>query len=135
MVPVAKQDGSIRLCGDYKLTANKAARPEVYPLPRIEELFAILGGGTHFTKLDLSHAYQQLLLSEESRKYTTINTHKGLYRYTRLPFGVSTAPAVFQHTMDTLLKGIPNVTVYLDDILVSGQTDKDHLDNLSTLLS
>jgi len=74
---------------------NKAARPEVYPLPRIEELFATLGGGTHFTKLDLSHAYQQLVLAEESRKYTTINTHKGLFRYARLRFGVPTAPAVF----------------------------------------
>ena len=56
MIPVAKQDGSIRLCGDYKLTVNKAVRPEVYLdlLPRIEELFATLGRATQFTKLDLT---------------------------------------------------------------------------------
>ena len=75
------------------------------------------------------------MLSEESRKYTTINARKGLFRYTRIPFSVSTALVVFQRTVDTLLKGIPNVTVYLDGILVLGQSDKDHLDNLSTLLS
>ena len=96
VVPVTKQDGTVRLCGDFKLTLNKAARPDIYPLPHIDELFATLGGGQTFSKLDLSHAYQQLMLSEESKDYTTINTHKGLFRFTRLPFGASAAPAIFQ---------------------------------------
>ena len=56
LVPVLKPDGSMRLCGDYKLTINRVAKPDVYPLPRMEELFATLAGGKHFTKLDLAHA-------------------------------------------------------------------------------
>ena len=69
---------------------------DTYPLPRIEDLLALLAGGISFSKLDLAHAYQQIKLEEESRKYVTINTHKGLFQYTRLPFGVASAPAVFQ---------------------------------------
>ena len=67
----------------------------MYPLPRIEDLFAALSRGKVFSKLDLSHAYLQVQLSRESQKYLVINTHKGLYAYKRLPFGVSSAPAIF----------------------------------------
>ena len=58
IVPVMKPDGSIRICGDYKLTINQAAKPDVYPLPRVEDLFATLAGGKFFSKLDLAQAYQ-----------------------------------------------------------------------------
>ena len=89
----------------------------------------------NFTKLDMSQAYQQLLLDEKSKKFTTINTHKGLYQYNRLPFGVSSAPRIFQCTMENLLQGIPHVVVQVDDILVSGKGDPDHLANLEAVLS
>ena len=79
IVPVVKRDGSVRICSDYKLTVNKAAETDTYPLPRIEDLFAYLSGGKSFKKLDLAHAYQQIPLDEDSKEYTTINTHKGLY--------------------------------------------------------
>ena len=102
----------------------------MYPLPKVEDLLSTLAGGKSFSKLDLSHAYQQLHLSEESKPLVTINTSKGLYQYTRLPFGVSAAPSIFQRTMENLLKGIPNVVTYLDDILVTGKTDAEHLKNL-----
>ena len=118
VVPVIKKDGNIRLCGDYKVTVNSVAQNEVYPLPRIEELFAAVAGGKIFSKLDLSHAYLQLQLDEASQEYVTINTHCGLYRYTRLPFGVTSAPPIFQRTMETLLRDLPMVAVYIDDILV-----------------
>ena len=88
-----------------------------YPLPKPEDLFATLAGGKKFTKLDLSQAYQQLTLDNESRKYVTINTHKGLYQYTRLQFGVASAPAIFQRLTDTILQSIPNVICYIDDII------------------
>ena len=72
IVPIVKEDGTIRICGDYKQTINQAAKLDNYPIPKIEDLYATLGGGTEFTKLDLSQAYQQLELDEESQKYTTI---------------------------------------------------------------
>ena len=135
IVPVLKQSGDIRICGDYKLTVNGVAKLDTYPLPRIEDLFSSLSGGKYFSKLDLAQAYLQLPLDEASRKYVTINTQKGLYQYTRLPFGVASAPSIFQRTMDNLLQGIANVCVYLDDILISGATETDHLHNLQEVLS
>ena len=135
IVPVLKQDGSIRICGDYKVTVNRAARTDCFPLPRIDDLFASLAGGKAFSKLDLAHAYQQLQLDEESKKLVTINTHKGWFRYNRLPFGVSAAPAIFQRTIEGILQGIPKVCVYLDDILVTGRTEDEHLKNLDKVLN
>ena len=85
-------------------------------------------------KIDLSQAYQQLLLDKESQQYLTVNTHQGLYRYKRLTFGVASAPAIFQRVMDSMLQGIPNVVCYVDDILVTGATIEVHLDNLEAVL-
>ena len=130
VVPVIKGDGSVRLCGDYRTTVNQAAQLDPYPLPKIEDLFASLAGGRVFSKLDLSHAYLQVLLDEESRNLVTVNTHKGLFRFNRLPFGVASAPAIFQRIMEGVLKGIPGVCIYLDDILITGQTEEQHLANL-----
>lgn len=93
IVPVGKRDKTLRLCGDYKVTVNEVADTEIYPLPRIEELLATLSGGKVFSKVDLASAYQQVLLDEDSKKYTTINTHRGLFVYNRLPFGISSAPS------------------------------------------
>ena len=85
--------------------------------------------------MDLASAYQQIVLDEESREYTTINTHKGLLQYTRLPFGVASTPAIFQRTIENILQDIKHVCVYLDDILVTGTTEEEHLHNLDQVLS
>lgn len=66
------------------------------------------------------------------RKFPSINTHKGLYQYKRLVFGIASAPAIWQRTMEQVLKDIPSTQCYLDDILVTGKNDEDHLQNLST---
>ena len=131
---VVKQDGSVRICGDYKCTINQVSKLDNYPIIKTEDMLATLGGGNKFTKLDKSQAYQQLLLDEESKKFTTINTNKGLYQYNNLPFGVSSAPGIFQCTIEDLLQGIPHVVVRVDDILVSGKDDPDHLANLEAVL-
>jgi len=73
-------------------------------------------------------------LDDASKKLVTINTHKELFQYNRLPFGVSAAPSIFQRTMETLLQGLPGVCLYLDDILITGKTDQEHLTNLSAVL-
>ncbi len=94
----------------------------------------MLAGGKTFTKLDMSHVYQQLLLDEESKQCVTINTHKVLFKYNCLVFGVASSPAIFQHIMDNLLQNIPHVAVYLDDIVVTGRTEEEHLQNLDQVL-
>ena len=87
-----------------------------------------------FSKLDLAHAYQQLHLDKESHQYVAINTQKGLFQYIRLPFGVAAVPAIFQCTVELILRGLPHVCVYLDDILVTGESEAAHIRNLSAVL-
>ena len=129
IVPVPKGDGKIRLCGDYKVTVNTVLGVDQYPLPKPEDLFTALTGG-RFTKLDLSQAYLQMELEKSSQAFTTINTYQGLYQFTRVPFGIASAPAMFQKMMDTILQGLPGVICYIDDILVTGSTDEEHLKRL-----
>ena len=134
VVTVPKQDGQIRICGDYKVTINPVLDVDQYPLPKPEDIFAKLAGGKLFTTLDLTHAYNQLLLDEESRKFVTVNTHKGLYQYTRLPFGIASAPAMFQRVMDTVLQEIDGVACYIDDIIITGRNDEELLTHLEEVL-
>ena len=134
IVPVPKKDGSLRLCGDYKVMVNPALNMNQYPLPKPADLLSSLAGGQRFSKLDHTAAYQQVPLDEMSAKLTTINTHEGLYEYTRLPFGVASAPEIFQRIMVTILQGIPSVICYLDDILITGRNGAEHLRNLEEVL-
>ena len=73
-------------------------------------------------------------LDVESKKLLVVNTSKGLFCYTRLPYGVSSAPGIFQQLMENALQGIPNVIVYIDDILVTGVNEEEHLKTLSLVL-
>ena len=102
---------------------------------RIDDLFASFAGGQRFSKLDLARAYQQLKLDEESKKFIVINTQKGLFQYNRLPFGVLAAPAIFQRTIEGVLRGISNICIYLDNILITGKTNTDHIKNLDVVLT
>ena len=134
IVPVNKSDGSIRICGDYKTTINPRAKCVNYPVPKTEDLLATLNGGQKFTKLDLKQAYMQLALNERSQEFLTVNTHKGLFRPSRLMFGVHSAAGVFQREIEKRLTGIPFVVVRSDDILITGVNDEDHLNNLREVL-
>lgn len=126
VVPVLKADQSIRLCGDYKLTTNKAAKLDCYPIPNMKDLFSGLANMTIFSKLDLSQAYAQLKLHESSKELTTINTHRGLFEYNRLAFGISSAPGMFQRAMENLFQDLPEVICYLDDLLLVSSDEKQH---------
>ena len=134
IVVVPKPDNAIRVCGDYKPTVNPQLKVDQYPLPRPDDLINKLRGGKIFTKLDLASAYQQVILDEASREIVTISTHKGLFQYTRLPFGVASAPAIFQNVMDQILRGLNGVVCYLDDILITGKDEEEHARNLEAVL-
>ena len=134
IVTPVKKGGNVRICGDFKVTVNPQLEIDTYPLPRIEEIYAGLGGGKHFTVIDLKQAYLQMELQEDSQLAMTINTHRGLYRFKRLPFGVASAPAIWQRAMEQVLMGIPGTRCYLDDIIITGHTLEDHLTNLEMVL-
>lgn len=88
--------------GDYKVTVNKLTQCDKYPVPRTEDLLATLNGAERFSKLDLSHAYQQLVLDKRSGKYLTVNTHKGLFQ----PICLGVA-GVFQREIEKQLTHVP----------------------------
>ena len=125
LVVVPKTNGRLRVCGDYKVTINQYAEKKVYPLPTTEDLFAQIAGAQSFSKLDMSQAYQQLILDEDSKMLLVVNTPRGLFQYTRLPYGVSKAPPIFLSIMDRILQGLPEAC-YLDDILIATKTEEEH---------
>ncbi|XP_011687104.1 PREDICTED: uncharacterized protein K02A2.6-like [Wasmannia auropunctata] len=135
VVVARKANGKIRVCADYSTGLNNALDTDDYPIPNIEEILFKLRGNTIFSQLDLSDAYLHLKLDDESRKYTTINTHRGLFAYNRLVFGLKTAPAIFQRTLEQVLSGISGVVVYLDDILICGRGHSEHDARLHAVLT
>ncbi|XP_055918925.1 uncharacterized protein K02A2.6-like [Eupeodes corollae] len=130
LVPVIKSDGRIRLCGDYKSTINKYLEVDTYPLPRIQDLLHKLSGGEKYSKIDLKEAYLQIELDEESKKLCAWSTSKGVYLVNRMPYGISPATSKFQRIMAKMFHDIENVTVFVDDILVTGKNDDEHITNL-----
>ncbi|VDI15021.1 Hypothetical predicted protein [Mytilus galloprovincialis] len=91
VVPVLKKNGNVRICGDFKVTLNPMLNVDQYPLPKIDDIFANLNGGIQYTKMDLKQAYLQLEVDEDCKDLLTINTHRGLYRYNRMAFGIASA--------------------------------------------
>ena len=98
-------------------------------------MFSTLANGESFTKLDLSRAYKQMRVRQDCQPLLTINTHLGLFCYSRLPFGISTAPALWQKAMTQVLQGIPGMVYFIDDILITGYTRQEHESNLRQVLS
>ena len=134
IVCVPMKDGSLCICGDFKVLVNQVLLDNPYLLPDTEDIFATLGSGTVFSKIDLSNAYQQMELNTNSQQYLTVNTHKGLYAYQRLTYGIASAPALFQSTMDQILQGMDNVHCRIDDIII--RTDLyEHLQVLDEVLT
>jgi hypothetical protein len=106
--------------------ANKAIKREKHPMPTLDDLISDLNGSTVFSKLDMTNAYHQLELDEQSRYITTFTTHVGLRRYKRLLFGVNAASEIFQNAIAELLSDIPGAKNLSDDIIVHGKTQKEH---------
>ncbi|XP_018402050.1 PREDICTED: uncharacterized protein K02A2.6-like [Cyphomyrmex costatus] len=134
IVVVRKKNGKIRICPDFSTGLNESLEPNRYPLPLPDEIFSQLSNCKYFSQLDLSDAFLQIEIEEQSRHLLTINTHRGLYVYNRLPFGVTIAPGEFQSIMDSMISGLENVFAYIDDIVVGGATVQEHNQNLTYLL-
>ncbi|GAA51908.1 hypothetical protein CLF_106999 [Clonorchis sinensis] len=134
IVVIKKANGKVRICADYSTGLNAVLGSHQYPLPVPEDLFTKLNGGKCFAKLDLADAYLQIEVSDDSKELLTINTHRGLFQFNRLPFGVKSAPAIFQQTMDAMLNGLSGVAAYLDDIILTGSNQEELLHRLHCVL-
>ncbi|XP_048482923.1 uncharacterized protein K02A2.6-like isoform X1 [Plutella xylostella] len=132
LVAVNRADGALRICADYKATLNPALLVDRYPLPKIDDVIVRMSGSMYFSKIDLSQAYNQVEL-DETKFYTVINTHRGLFRYNRLVYGLASSAGIFQRIMCNLLQGIPNVEIFLDDVIIGGRTKEEHLSALETV--
>ena len=130
IVPVPKPNGKICLCGNYKLTVNPALEADQYLITKPEDLFTALTGGKKFSKLDLKEAYQQVVLEEESHKFVTINTHQGLYVTHKYLLAFISTKYVSESD-GYIFQGTKCAICYINDILITGQDDKQHLNNLA----
>ena len=133
IVIVPKSEGRLRICGDYKRTVNPCL-DDTFPQPTPEELFSKIHAGKKFSKINRSQAYLQIQLEEQSQKYLTINTSKGLKQYTRMPYGVKPASGIFQRFIENKLSDIPCTVVKIDDILITVKNDEEHLKNIEKVL-
>jgi len=133
IVVVPKKSGEVRLCIDMR-EANQAIQREKHIMPTIDDLRNDLNGATVFSVLDLRSGYHQLELDAESRPITTFTTHVGLRRYKRLLFGINAASEIFQETIAEMIADLPGCRNISDDVIVWGQDDKSHDDNLLAVL-
>ena len=131
---VAKPDNSYRMCTDFR-HLNQVTVPDSYPLPRVDDLIDEVGKSSYITKIDLLKGYYQIPLAQESRDLTAFVTPDGLYRYCVMPFGLQTAPAVFQRLMNKVIRGLKHVKVYLDDLVVFTNSWEEHIQVLNELFS
>lgn len=126
IVPVLKSNNTVRICGDFKITLNPQLQIDDHPLPTVDELFATMAGGQKFSKIDF-----QMEVTTENQPLLTINTHKVLYQCTRLLYGVASTPAIlWQREMENILTGIPDISIFLDDIRVTGPNNETQLQRL-----
>ena len=133
VVLVGKKDGSTRVCIDYR-DINKVTIFDAEPIPDIEELFIKLAGKKFFTKVDLSKGYWQIEVSEEDRPKTAFQAPQGLFQFTRMPFGLITAPATFARMMRMLELEKCSSMNFFDDILTASDTWEQHLIDVGRML-
>ena len=133
MVPVLKRNGQIRVCVDLS-ELNKAIKREGFQIPVAEVIFARMKGAVFFTVLDATSGFWQIPLSEDSSLLITFITLFGRFRFTRLPFGITSGPKVFQRLMKQMLVGVEGVDCFIDDIVLWGETVGQHDQRLKQVL-
>ena len=124
---VPKKSGELRICIDYR-QINKLTVQDSYPLPLPDEVQDHLAGSTVFTTLDLHSGYWQLPLAPDDQAKTAFcpGPGMGLYQFCRMPFGLTGAPGSFQRLMDSVLRGLPFVITYIDDVLIFSPNQEQH---------
>ncbi|GKD87324.1 putative reverse transcriptase domain-containing protein, partial [Tanacetum coccineum] len=132
---VKKKDGTMRMCIDYR-ELNKVTVKNVYPLPRIDDLFDQLQGARWFSKIDLRSSYHQLKVREEDIPKTAFRTRYGHYEFVVMPFGLTNAPTIFMDLMNRVCRPMldKSVIVFIDDILVYSKSKKEHETHLREVL-
>ncbi|XP_037505811.1 uncharacterized protein K02A2.6 [Rhipicephalus sanguineus] len=133
IVPVVKPSGGVRICVDFT-RLNSSVLRERFPLPSVEQTLALLGEATVFSRLDANSGFHQIPLSPACQDLTTFITPVGRFCFTRLPFGITSAPEYFQKRMSEILSGLTGVVNLMDDILVFGRDQAEHDGNLDTTL-
>ena len=130
---VAKPDGSIRLCIDFR-KLNSVTIFDNEPIPQMDEMVTRITKAKYFTKLDLTKGYWQIPLKENCKQYTAFQTSLGLMEFNYLPFGLSTAAPTFQRAMNKVLGHLKFVASYFDDVLIFSETWNDHLEHIRETL-
>ena len=135
VVFVAKSDGSLRLCVDYR-DLNKQTLKNKYPLPRIDDLFDQLQGARVFSKMDLATGFHQLRIAEDCIHLTAFKGPDTFYEWLVMPFGLTNAPAYFVDLMNRVFRDVLNkfVLVFIDDILIYSKTEEEHVRHLEAVL-
>lgn len=133
MVVVPKKSGAIRICVDMK-PLNEDVLREIHPIPRVDDTLAQLAGAKIFSKLDANSGFWQIPLSKKSQLLTTFVTPFGRFCFNKLPFGISSAPEIYQKRMSQILEGLPGVLCLIDDILIFGQNQEEHDARLQSVL-
>lgn len=131
VVLVPKSDGSIRFCCNYK-KLNDVTQPDVFPLPRIDDLIDKIGKAKYMTKLDLSRGYWQVPMEEASIPLSAFVTPFGQFQWKYMPFGLRNAPGTFSRLITSVLRGLEAFTgAYLDDLIIFSDSWSEHLKQLS----
>ena len=134
IVPVSKEDGSIRLCVDYR-RLNGVSQGDPYYMATLEEILERVGSSGCISKLDLSRGFYQIEVDKESIEKTAFITPFGKYEFLRMPFGLRNAPSIFQRVMEVVLRGCYLFCApYIDDIVVFSQSGVEHLEHLREVL-
>ena len=133
IVVAHKQDGRVRLCVELR-DVNSKIIVERYPMPNIDEMLLTLESVKVFTTIDLSSTFHQIPLTDESKDITAFITTEGLFRFTRIPFGLASTSSVFQRMMHKIFKDVKGVSHFQDDILIHAKDQEEHDKLLHTVL-
>ena len=133
IVLIKKKDSSTRVCMDFR-DLNKITIFDAEPIPDVEELFIKLAGKRFFTKVDLCKGYWQIAVKPEDRPKTAFQAPQGLFQFTRMPFGLVTAPATFARMMRQLDLESCSSMNFFDDILTASETWQEHLKDVQRML-